>query len=114
MKLSKEQIEDLGKLPVQDLLQLLDGLVLALPDDPHGRLLLSSALTIRKLQDDLAVSEKNVKDFETLAHEWKEAHTTLELKYRRDLGNLVMEIEELEEELESAKSHGDDEGSYSF
>ena len=55
---------------------------------------------IKELEEKLAQSEKNVEEFEALAHEWKFAHRDLNLKYKRDIGNLQIRVDDLEAELQ--------------
>ncbi|CAM6004860.1 unnamed protein product [Sphagnum balticum] len=58
---------------------------------------------IVKLQEDLAISEQNLKDFEGLALTWQKSYQDLDKKYKRDIGNAQQTIDQLQEELDQLK-----------
>jgi len=54
---------------------------------------------IVRLEKELEEAQKDIKDFEVLAIEWKKGHRDLENKHRVEIGNLRQIIEELEKEI---------------
>lgn len=56
---------------------------------------------IAKLQEELEQANQNVKDFESLAHTWKDSYEELYAKYKRDMGNAISTIDQLRADLES-------------
>lgn len=54
---------------------------------------------IDRLTKELEEAQKDIRDFEFLAIEWRKGHTELERKHRIEVGNLKQTIEELEKEL---------------
>jgi archaellum component FlaC len=53
----------------------------------------------RKLKEELEIAQKDIRDFEVLAIEWKKGHSDLERKHRIEVGNLEQTICELVKEL---------------
>lgn len=60
---------------------------------------------IAKLQEDLAISEENVKDFEHIAATWKKSYGETEKLYKKKLGDAEQFIEQLEKDLKEAKAN---------
>jgi hypothetical protein len=58
---------------------------------------------IVKLQEDLAISEQNVKDFECLAQTWKKAYDEETYRLKVKCANLELINESLENELSEAR-----------
>ena len=58
---------------------------------------------VAKLQEDLAISEQNVKDFEQLAHTWKDSYDEQVPRLNAKVTNLEQTIEQLETELDEVK-----------
>lgn len=58
---------------------------------------------IVKLQEDLAISEQNVKDFERLAQTWKKAYDEETYRLKVKCANLELINESLENELSEAR-----------
>lgn len=54
-----------------------------------------------RLSLELEQAQKDIRDFEVLAVEWKRGYSDLERKYRVEIANLKQTIEELEEELDN-------------
>lgn len=58
---------------------------------------------IDRLTTELAEAQQDIKDFEHLAIEWRKGHVELEIKHRREIGNLKETIKELEKEINELK-----------
>lgn len=58
---------------------------------------------IIRLEKELEQAQKDIRDFEVLAIEWRKGHTELNRKHLAETNNLKQTIEELEDELEDAK-----------
>lgn len=57
-----------------------------------------------RLQKELDQAQKDIRDFEVLAIEWKKGYRELEIKYRAKLKESDQVIRELEEEIEELKA----------
>ena len=57
-----------------------------------------------RLEKELEQAQKDVRDFEVLAQEWKRGHADLNTKHRIEVANLKQTIEELEKELAEPSS----------
>ena len=55
---------------------------------------------VTKLQEDLAVSEQNVKDFEHIAATWKKSYEEMEMNLKRKLANAEMTIKQMCEDMD--------------
>lgn len=55
---------------------------------------------IDKLEMELSQAQKDIRDFEILAIEWKKGYSDMERNYRIKLQNAEQVIEELEKELD--------------
>jgi hypothetical protein len=56
------------------------------------------------LKEELVQAQKDIKDFEVLAIEWRKGHTDLERKYKTKLMESDQVIRELEEEIDELKA----------
>ena len=56
---------------------------------------------IIRLEKELEQAQKDIKDFEVLAVEWKKGFTELNRKHQAEVTNLKQTIEELEKEIEN-------------
>jgi hypothetical protein len=56
-----------------------------------------------RLEKELDQAQKDIRDFEILAIEWKKGHRELERKHRTEIGNLEQVIQELKAELQIHK-----------
>jgi predicted nucleic acid-binding Zn-ribbon protein len=54
---------------------------------------------IVRLEKELEQAQKDIKDFEVLAVEWKRGYEELRRNHNVEIGNLEQEIEELKKEL---------------
>ena len=59
---------------------------------------------IVRLEKELEEAQKDIKDFEVLAVEWKKGYSELKRKHNIELGNAKKTIEELEDELKETKN----------
>ena len=60
---------------------------------------------ISKLEEELATTQQDIKDFEVLAIEWKKSYSSMERNYKIRLSNAQQTIEGLEQELEDFKKY---------
>lgn len=58
---------------------------------------------ISKLQEDLAISEQNVKDFESLARTWMHSYNEEVPRLKAKIKNLEQTVESLQEDLDAER-----------
>ena len=58
---------------------------------------------VMRLERELEEAQKDIKDFEVLAIEWKKGYSDLNSRHWKEKSNLEQEIEELKKELEDIK-----------
>jgi predicted RNase H-like nuclease (RuvC/YqgF family) len=61
----------------------------------------------RQLREELEEAQKDIRDFEVLAKEWRKGYAELERKHRIKMMELEQVVTELEKELEGWKTCGD-------